>query len=147
MVARSASPFPVKPQCLVCAKPRKSRGLCPKHYMQLRAKAYDVTQVSWYEKVRNVPSALALITGADTAATVPVQGPVPSPATAPPPAPSHDAWVAAYASCQLKGESMDAFLNTLVMSWYERTFPALARGEVLSPAASLTTPATPPPTH
>lgn len=123
-----ANPFPQKAQCLVCTNPSKTRGLCSKHYMQLRAKAYDVTKVNWYEKVKNVPSALALLGGGPTT-TVPLPTPVQGPAPVPSAAPSHDAWVAAYATCLLKGESMDAFLNTLVTSWYERTFPALAHGQ------------------
>lgn len=120
-----ANPFPQKAQCLVCAKPRKSRGLCSKHYMQLRAAGYNPAKTNWYTKVKDAPSALALLMGTD-----PVPGPVlPAvPSANPPPAPSHDAWVAAYAYCQLKGESMDALLNALVTDWYTRTFPALAKG-------------------
>jgi hypothetical protein len=121
------STLPTAPRCLVCTNKRKSRGLCPKHYMQLRAQNYDVTKVDWYDLVKGSPAALALVTGTEVTQTVGASAALQTGPTSK----EHDAWVAAYAHCQLKGESMDTLLNQLVVAWYESTFPALARGATL----------------
>ena len=124
--------LPTRPRCLVCTNARKSRGLCAKHYMQLRSVGYDVTKAEWYDRVKDSAPAMALLKGRETdtnpvAATSAVQ-------TAPTQK-EHDAWVAAYAHAQLKGESLDTLLNRLVVRWYEETFPALAQGQVSGPVA------------
>jgi hypothetical protein len=111
-----------KPRCLVCTRARKSRGLCQKHYMQLRAVKYDATKAPFWEQVKNIPGALELLTGQEVAVT-PL---VPKPPT--PTVKEHDAWLAMYAYCRAKDISVDAFLTGLLLPWYETTFPALAKG-------------------